>query len=150
MFRKTVSKMMDCRVTRDIQTHLNADRPRIVVRRERRGDSSRSDIDVYTRGSDAFLIRIEHKIRGTLIGGKYQTERLKEDAGNFGIDSKRVIGIFLTPAGEPAEDREFVALSYKEFANAVTRAVVSGHPAAAGISTAVASVLGFMSFYRRL
>jgi hypothetical protein len=42
-----------------IENTLDPNRTQLFVRRERRGDSSRADLDVYTRGPDAFLVRIE-------------------------------------------------------------------------------------------
>src|SRR5207302_8418019 len=94
----------------------------LSVRRERWGYSSRADIDIFTRGHDAFLVRIEHKIRGgteTFVAGKAQTPRLWNDAierrsKELRIDPGNVIGIFLSPGGEPAISRDFGVMSFAE------------------------------------
>ena len=103
-------------------------------------------------------MRIEHKIRGgteTFIGDKAQTPRLWKDAieqrsKELGIEPVNVIGIFLSPGGEPAASPDFGALSFAEFADAVRAAIADVLVGAKGIPGAAAlSVLGFMSFYGR-
>jgi hypothetical protein len=146
----------------------------LFVRRERRGDSSRVDIDIYAAGSSSFLLCIEHKIRGgreTAISGKRQTVRQWQDAvgraQRLGIGRDNVVGIFLTPGGEPAADENFVPVSFKQFSDVVRAAVIgdgrqgsscrdlissssSAELEGAGqISEVTASILGFMSFYGR-
>jgi hypothetical protein len=150
--------------TRDLIIHIQHSlekyRMQTFVRRERRDSASRADIDVYAPGPEGFLLRIEHKTRGgreTVVNGIYQTQRLWRDAvceggraARLGIDQNRVIGVFLTPDGEPAKSSHFLALSFDEFADAVIDAVTVGSAGGAERpSSAAASILGFMSFYRR-
>jgi len=86
-------------------------------------------------------------------GGKPQTKRLWEDAINrakqLGIDDKNVVGILLSPGGEPATSSAFGVLSFKEFADAVSDAITDVLGYNESISRAAASILGFMSFYGR-
>jgi hypothetical protein len=142
---------------RHVQESFAFIRPQIFVSREQRGDSSRADIDVYSPGSDGFLVRIEHKVRDgseTTIAGKDQTLRLWEDAikraGQLGIDREYVFNIFLSPGGDPAAYSEFGVLSFHELSDAVRAAVIDISPEAKTISGAAASILGFMGFYRRM
>ncbi len=150
----SASKLAKCQ---HILNSLDPKRTQIFVRRERGGDSSISDIDVYTRGPDAFFVCIEHKIRGnkeTDIGGKKQTVRLWEDAEErakqLDIDPHNVVGIFLTPSGEPAACQDFGVLSFREFGDAAFAAVADEMGGAERTSRAAASILGFMSFYGRI
>ena len=136
-----------------IQKSIGPERTQLFVRREHWGDSSRADIDVYTSGRDAFLVRIEHKIRGgaeTFIRGQAQTSRLWKDAAKVGIEPGNVIGIFLSPGGEPAASRDFRVLSFAEFADAVCSALTDSLGGANHTSKAAESILGFMSYYRRM
>ena len=89
-------------IYQDLQWTIGEELPRINVRRERRGSSSRADIDVHTRGVRAIFVRIEHKLRGgveTYVRGKKQTDRLWTDAveraHQLNIKSENVVGIFL-------------------------------------------------------
>jgi hypothetical protein len=142
-------------VIKDIQRCCNS-RTQLFVRREHWGGSSRADVDIYTPGPEGFLVRIEHKIRGgseTYQDRKYQTFRLWNDANTQAddllINRDRVIGIFLTPSGEPARSGEFVNISYGVFADAVRAAVTKQMAVENGISAAAASILGFIGFYGR-
>lgn len=145
-----------CDLIKDLNESLVLDQRMIFVRRENRGASSRSDIDVYAPGPDGFLMRIEHKIRGgweTVISGKHQTQRLLEDAIDramkLGIDRRKVIAIFLTPDGASAANPEFALLSFREFSDAVRAAIIDTSDTSQ-ISAAAASILGFMTFYGRM
>jgi hypothetical protein len=135
---------------------LDPETTQIFVRREKQGDLSRADIDIYTRGPDAFLVRIEHKIRGgseTVVGEKGQTFRLLKDAVGLArelrISADNVIGIFLSPGGDAAESRKFGTLSFEEMSKAVRSAITAAAPKGAELSRAAESILGFMCFYGR-
>jgi hypothetical protein len=139
-----------------IQNSLESAYTQMVVRRERRGDTSRSDIDVYTPGSNGFLVCIEHKVRfgsETFSAGEFQTHRLWKDAvtraAQLNIRRENVIAVFLTPGGEQAANADFIVLTFREFADAVCAAVLDGM-GEVRIPRTAASILGFMSYYERM
>jgi hypothetical protein len=136
------------RAVAQIQACLDAHEGRLFVRREQRGDSSRADIDIY-RGD--FLVRIEHKIRGgreTEVGGIAQSKRLWEDsrkrAASIGIPEANVLAIMLSPESRKAKDESFLAMSFRDFAAAVTTSL-KGNDSAPAVS-----ILGFVNFYGRV
>src|SRR5580704_3110751 len=109
-----------------LQDSLVPDHTSILVKRERRGDASRADIDVYAPGSNGFLVCIEHKIRygaETFIAGEYQTHRLFRDAvtraAQLHSARENVIAVFLTPGGEKATNADFAVLTCRVFADAI-------------------------------
>jgi hypothetical protein len=155
LISKEVLCEMACESAKRSVSSLDKD-TQIFVRREHWSSSSRADIDIYTTGPNGCFLRVEHKIRDnreTFIGGKHQTDRLWVDAvtraASLGLNQENVIGIFLTPGGDPAMSRNFISLSFVEFANVVTNAVSGMTGRTTGLSNAVSSVLGFMSFYGR-
>lgn len=119
------------------------------VKREQAGEHSRADVDLCGRN---FLVRIEHKIRGGSEtydhANKAQTERLLGDAleraTSLQIQKAHACCILLTPEGYEATARDFVALSFGEFAKTITKALHSRSDEGA------ASIKGFLNFYRRL
>jgi hypothetical protein len=63
------------------------------------------------------------------------------------ISEENAVGVLLSPHGNPAEDKFFVPISYRDFADAVFGVVAGSRRTE--LSRAAASILGFVSYYGR-
>jgi len=129
-----------------IKEVIEYDTTEFVVRREKRYWSSRPDIEIF--GSE-FIIVIENKVEGgkeSLVFGKPQTTRHWEGIINKcqkrGIPEKNALGIYLTPKGEPAEDKHFIPLSVPVLVSAFRTAIISAD------TEAKQSLLIFLDYYQ--
>ncbi len=110
-----------------IQSLSRNERHNFSVKREQSGADSRADIDIYGQN---FLVRIEHKIRGgseTLVRRKGQASRLLGNAIDraklLQIDKMNVCCVFLTPEGRAASIRDFIPLSFGDFADGIAECI---------------------------
>jgi hypothetical protein len=91
------------------------------VLREVRGDESRVDVEIAARSQ--FIIHIENKIYSE--EGVEQTSRewrdLSHRATQLSVKPNRVHGIFLTLAGRPSSNPNFILLSWRRIGNVLDR-----------------------------
>jgi hypothetical protein len=140
-------------VAEQISKRIDADSG-IVVGREHWGENSRADIDVYGSG---FFLRIEHKTRYGAetphSSGVAQTERLFKDAAAYaallGIAPENVLAVLLSPNGQQASSSDFCAISYREFATSIRKAITDSIEGIDRLPRAAESILGFLNFYGR-
>jgi len=146
-----LEKLLDRMATKDlnpeaelavqtIKANLTQNQPHIFVHREKREKKTVPDIVIVSKD---FVIFIENKIRGgteTRIKEEAQTKRqwqaLEQKYKQRNI---AILGIFLTPEGNQAEEPNFVPLSVREL-------VICLRDAAEG-SQAQQAINTFLDFY---
>ena len=129
-----------------IRKLIEDERTNFVVRREKKLLSSRPDIEIL--GLE-FIIFIENKVEGgkeQFIDGKPQTTRHWEGilykCQKRGISEDKALAIYLTPKGEPAEDKHFIPLSIPDLISAFRKAIASTD------TGAKQSLLTFLDYYQ--
>ena len=98
-----------------IKATLAQNRPHISIHREKREKKTIPDITLV---SNDFAIFIENKIMGgieTYIDGEAQTKRQWQVLEQkYRQRNRAILGIFLTPEGNQAEESNFIPLSVRE------------------------------------